>query len=68
MVFDIASFDPRLNRLKMGDQLVSKIRAKLRQVTNTQDSVRLISLWLIKHKDDAQELANVWRDEVQSGK
>lgn len=51
----------------MADALEQKIRSKLRQVTDSQDSVRLISLWLIKHKDDTNQLASVWREEALAG-
>ncbi|XP_065198940.1 proline-rich protein 36-like [Sycon ciliatum] len=50
----------------MGESLVQKVRDKLSQVSDSEDSIRLISLWIIKHKDDAAELAEVWRDEVIS--
>lgn len=48
--------------------MLARVKGKLRQVDETQESIQALSAWLIRHRDDADKFALVWRDEVLEGK
>ena len=47
--------------------MLARVKSKLRQVDETQESIQSLSTWLIRHRDDADKIAVVWRDEVLEG-
>lgn len=50
---------------KMSEENLEK---KMLNVTNTQDSIQSLSLWLIHHKSHHKRVAEVWLKTVKKGK
>lgn len=50
---------------KMSEENLEK---KMLNVTNTQDSIQSLSLWLIHHKSHNKRVAEVWLKTVKKGK
>ena len=40
---------------------------KLQNMSSAQDSVQTVSLWMIHHKKNASDMANVWLDQLRRG-
>lgn len=50
---------------KMSEENLEK---KMLNVTNTQDSIQSLSLWLIHHKSHHKRVAEVWLKTVKKGR
>lgn len=50
---------------KMSEENLEK---KMLNVTNTQDSIQSLSLWLIHHKSHHKRVAEMWLKTVKKGK
>lgn len=40
---------------------------KLQNMSSTQDSVQTVSLWMIHHKKQADDMVNVWLEQLKKG-
>lgn len=40
---------------------------KLQNMSSTQDSVQTVSLWMIHHKKQADDMVTVWLDQLKKG-
>ena len=40
---------------------------KLQNMSSAQDSVQTVSLWMIHHKKNANDMASVWLDQLRKG-
>lgn len=63
----LAASVPR-SLVKMSAFSEAALEKKLSELSNSQQSVQTLSLWLIHHRKHSKTIVNVWFNELKKGK
>ena len=56
------------NLVEMSAFSEAALEKKLSELSNSQQSVQTLSLWLIHHRKHSKSIVNVWFNELRKGK